>query len=145
MTNIDDNVEVAAALRRTVGALYRRLMQNQRGGLTPAQHSLLATIEAHGPLRPGELAAREQVTSATVTRSVAWAVDRDLARRIADPHDRRTSLVELTPAGLSLLASVRASRTAEFERRLRRLSAAELRMLRDGLAAMETLHSRRFD
>jgi DNA-binding MarR family transcriptional regulator len=143
LKNTDDNVEVAAALRRTVGALYRRLLQNERGGLTPAQLSLLATIEAHGPLRPGELAAREQVTPATVTRSVSWAVDRDLARRIADPHDRRSSLVEISPAGAALLATLRESRTAEFERRLKRLSPEERATLASGLKALETFYDAR--
>ncbi|MDG4834360.1 MarR family transcriptional regulator [Solwaraspora sp. WMMD1047] len=134
---MEDNVDVAAALRRSVGALHRLLVRSERGALTPAQLSLLATVEAHGPLRPGELAAREQVTSSTVTRSVTWAVERGLVRQSVDGRDRRASLIEITPAGSVLLASLRAKGTAEFAQRLRRLSAAERKVLAEGLAALE--------
>jgi DNA-binding MarR family transcriptional regulator len=130
-------VEIAAALRRSVGALHRDLVRSERGALSPAQLSLLDTIEAHGPIRPGDLAAREHVNSSTMARSIAWAVDRGLARRSADSDDARTCRIEITPAGAELLTTLRARGTAAFADRLRRLSPAERSTLADGLAALE--------
>lgn len=141
MTRHDDtqDLEAAAALRRMVGALYRRFRVNEEGGLTAAQLSLLASLEAYGPIRPGELAAKEQVTAATMTRSIVWVVERGLARRVSDPDDRRSVRIQLTAEGAGLLATLRAVRTAEFTRRVGALSDEERCTLVRALPALEAL------
>ena len=55
------DAELAGRLRVAVGLLVRRLRQRDPGHLSPAQLSALVTIEAAGPVRNGDLAARENV------------------------------------------------------------------------------------
>ncbi|MCZ9339663.1 MarR family transcriptional regulator, partial [Streptomyces sp. TRM76130] len=54
---------------------------------------------ADRPLRIGEIAERMQVVGPHVTRQVQELERRELVRRIADPHDRRASLIEPTEEG----------------------------------------------
>ena len=62
------------------------------------------------------------------------AEEHGLVRRLPDPTDRRATLLELTPAGHSLLAAISAQRHEGAAERLGRLSADEqaelLRLLR---------------
>ncbi|MFD8743310.1 MarR family winged helix-turn-helix transcriptional regulator [Streptomyces sp. NPDC059616] len=60
---------------------------------------LLSLRTADGPLRIGEIADRMQVVGPHVTRQVQALEKRGLVRRVADPHDRRASLIEPTEAG----------------------------------------------
>ncbi|MFB7653244.1 MULTISPECIES: MarR family winged helix-turn-helix transcriptional regulator [unclassified Streptomyces] len=65
----------------------------------PAMGVLLALRTADGPLRIGEIADRMQVVGPHVTRQVQALEKRGLVRRVADPHDRRASLIEPTEPG----------------------------------------------
>ncbi|MFG2679662.1 MarR family winged helix-turn-helix transcriptional regulator [Streptomyces sp. NPDC048392] len=65
----------------------------------PAMGVLLALRTADGPLRIGEIADRMQVVGPHVTRQVQALEKRSLVRRVADPHDRRASLIEPTGPG----------------------------------------------
>ncbi|WP_217168021.1 MarR family winged helix-turn-helix transcriptional regulator [Streptomyces sp. AC512_CC834] len=65
----------------------------------PAMGVLLALRTADAPLRIGEIADRMQVVGPHVTRQVQALEKRGLVRRVADPHDRRASLIEPTEAG----------------------------------------------
>jgi DNA-binding MarR family transcriptional regulator len=87
--------------------------------------SALAEVVRSGPLRLGDLAARERVTPATLSRVVAGLVEHGYVERAADPDDARAGLLTATPAGEQLLRDSRARRTAELAGRLRRLSEAE--------------------
>jgi DNA-binding MarR family transcriptional regulator len=60
---------------------------------------LLATHLAGRPVRIGEIAERMQVAGPHVTRQVQELERRGLVRRIADPSDRRASLIEPTEDG----------------------------------------------
>jgi DNA-binding MarR family transcriptional regulator len=138
----DDLMEIASRLRIVVGALYRRFRQNQDGGLTPAQLSLLATVEAFGPIRLGDLAEREGVQPSTLTRSVNWLVVHGLAERQVAPEDRRATIVALSPDGATLLDRLRERRTAAFARRLDRMPAVDFATLERALPALESLIDR---
>lgn len=62
---------------------------------------VLVTLRAADqPLRIGEIADRMQVVGPHVTRQVQALEKRGLVRRVADPHDRRASLIEPTGDGL---------------------------------------------
>ena len=65
----------------------------------PAVGVLVALLAAGEPLRIGEIADRMQVVGPHVTRQVQALEKRRLVRRIADPHDRRASLIEPTETG----------------------------------------------
>ncbi|MFJ1680641.1 MarR family winged helix-turn-helix transcriptional regulator [Streptomyces sp. NPDC088251] len=65
----------------------------------PAMGVLLSLRTAGKPLRIGEIADRMQVVGPHVTRQVQALEKRSLVRRVADPHDRRASLIEPTGTG----------------------------------------------
>ncbi|MFI8348677.1 MarR family winged helix-turn-helix transcriptional regulator [Streptomyces sp. NPDC085596] len=65
----------------------------------PAVAVLMTLHMADRPLRIGEIAERMQVVGPHVTRQVQGLERRGLVRRVADPHDRRASLIEPTPEG----------------------------------------------
>lgn len=65
----------------------------------PAVGVLIALRTAGTPLRIGEIAERMQVVGPHVTRQVQALEKRGLVRRVADPHDRRVSLIELAGPG----------------------------------------------
>lgn len=65
----------------------------------PAVGVLMSLHMADRPLRIGEIAERMQVVGPHVTRQVQGLERRGLVRRVADPHDRRASLIEPTAEG----------------------------------------------
>lgn len=65
----------------------------------PALGVLVSLRLAGTPLRIGEIAERMQVVGPHVTRQVQALERRGLVQRVADPHDRRASLIEPTAAG----------------------------------------------
>jgi DNA-binding MarR family transcriptional regulator len=69
--------------------------------------SALASIEARGMLRLGELAAIEGVVPSTMTRLVASLELDGLLRRAPSPDDGRSSVVRATEAGMALLVRLR--------------------------------------
>src|ERR671932_712646 len=115
---------LAAHLRLAVTRTARRLRQEAGGGLSPTLSAALATIERHWPLTPSELAARERVQRPTATRLIAGLEERGLVGRTADPGDRRSSLIAVTPEGAALLRELRTRKDAFLARRLNDLPAA---------------------
>ncbi|MEU4190759.1 MarR family transcriptional regulator [Kribbella sp. NPDC026611] len=65
----------------------------------PAMTILLTLSMAGTPLRVGEIADRMQVVGPHVTRQIQSLEQRGLVRRVADPTDRRASLIEATETG----------------------------------------------
>ena len=134
-TNVRELSETAAHLRVVIARTARRLRQEALGPeadaeLSPSLTAALATIEAHGPLTPSELADRERVRRPTATRVIGRLIAAELAERTADPSDRRSALVSITPAGRELMRRLRKRKTAYLARRLRDLPP-------DDLAAIE--------
>ncbi len=131
--------ELAGRLRLAVGALVRWMRQRDPGNLSPAQLSALASVDVYGPLRIGDLAARERVAAPTMTRLVAQLADAGLLTRGPDPTDGRGSLVSLAPAGAAALDEVRRERTTLLGRRLAALSAEQRAAVAAALPALEAL------
>ncbi|CAA9240928.1 MAG: hypothetical protein AVDCRST_MAG41-1409 [uncultured Corynebacteriales bacterium] len=131
--------ELAGRLRMAVGLLVRRLRQRDPGDLSVAQLSALVTIESLGPVRSGDLAAREHVAAPTMTRLVGMLADAGYVTRSPDPSDGRGSLVSLAPAGAAALDAVRRQRTSELSVRLARLSPAQRASIAAALPALEAL------
>jgi len=137
-----DDAELAARLRIAVGGLVRWLRQRDPGSLSPAQLSALLSVELYGPLRIGDLAARERVSPPTMTRLVDVLAEARLVDRRPDPEDRRGQLVELAPAGGALLAEIRRERTTLLSRRLAALPPEDRAALAAALPALEALQER---
>src|SRR6476620_7137381 len=103
MATISAAPHLASRLRLAVARTARRLRQEAGGALSPTLTAALATVDRHGPLTPSELASRERVQRPTATRLIAKLEEQGLVGRTADPADRRSSLIALTPEGKALL------------------------------------------
>jgi len=126
-------------LRVAVGRLHRRLAQRASGELTFAQISALVTVEKHGPIRQGELAAREKVAAPSMTRTVGGLIGAGLVEKIPDPEDGRSSHIVATPAAHALLDKVRSERAAMLTERAARLTADQYATLVAALPVLEQL------
>jgi DNA-binding MarR family transcriptional regulator len=132
-----DDRAAAAQLGDLVGRLVRMLRRSHVGTLGPASAAALVTVVRSGPLRMGDLAEREGVTAAALSRVVA-ALERDgLVERSADPGDRRSAFVTASARGRDVVQALRAARAAVLVERISRLSAAERETLLAGLAILE--------
>jgi DNA-binding MarR family transcriptional regulator len=120
---------VAAHLRVVVARTARRLRQEAGSDLSPSQTSALAAVDRHGPLTPSELAACERIQRPTATRVLARLEEAGWVTRAADPEDRRSSLVSITPEGRALLEKLRTRKDAFLAQRLAKLDAEELATL----------------
>lgn len=119
--------------------MARRLRQEAGAELSPSQTAALATIERHGPLTPSELASRERVQRPTVTRVLARLEEAGLVDRAADPGDRRSSLVSISPAGRDLLEVARTRKDAYLATRLESLDASDREALDRAAAIFERM------
>lgn len=140
MSRVITETELASRLRLAVTRLNRRLRREAASNdVTPSQLSSLATIEQHGPLPLGELAARERVQPPTMTRIVAALEEAKLVTRHADEADRRVARIAITGAGSRYLAKRRDRKDVFLARRLAGLSAAEAATVIDALPILERL------
>jgi DNA-binding MarR family transcriptional regulator len=143
-TTSTDVAEVAARLRLAIVRTARRLRQDALGAegvdvLSPTLSAALATIEVHGPLTPSELAERERIQRPTATRTVSRLAELGLVERTADPGDRRSALVSVTPEGRALVRRLRRRKDAFLARRLRDADAADLAALERAADVLERL------
>jgi len=72
-------------------------------GLSASDQRALDLIERHGPLTAGELAERSGLAPASVTGLLSRLERKGLARRVPNPNDRRSVLVELVYEGLTAM------------------------------------------
>jgi DNA-binding MarR family transcriptional regulator len=131
--------DLATRLRLGITRSARRLRQEAGGDLSPSLTAALSTIAAHGPLTPSELATRERIQRPTATKILARLEAPGLVARTADPQDRRSALVAITPAGQALLAELRTRKDAYLAQRLRTLNAEDRATLRRAAEILERL------
>ncbi|MFI5036297.1 MAG: MarR family winged helix-turn-helix transcriptional regulator [Acidimicrobiales bacterium] len=129
--------ETAARLRRAVTRLNRRLRASALGGVSPAQASMLASIDRLGHPTLGDLAVAEQVQPPSVTRVVQVMEEAGYVTCGPDPDDRRSTRVRLTPLGRRELTTIRHRKTEFLERAIHTLSAVDRRRVRDLVGLLE--------
>jgi DNA-binding MarR family transcriptional regulator len=112
-----------------IHVLRRAAELDPESGLTRARLSALSVVVFRGPLTLGALAEAEGVRSATMTSIVSGLEREGLVRRKPNTQDRRSVLVEATPAGKEALDRGRARRIAAIAERLGDLSGPELAVL----------------
>jgi DNA-binding MarR family transcriptional regulator len=139
MRTVDSTLDLAVRLRLAITRTSRRLRQTSGAGLSPSLTSALASIDSHGPLTPSELAARERVQRPTATRLVARLEELGVVQRAADPQDRRSSLLSVTPEGHALMEELRGRKTAYLAQRLEGLPADERATLDRAAAILERI------
>ena len=131
--------DVSGRLFLAVGRLSRSLRQAGVPGPGHGAISALATLVNSGQLRLGDLAAKEGVAAATMSRIIASLVESGYVSRESDPVDRRAWLAKATDEGERLIYGVRSTRVQELNRRLDRLSPEHREALTTALPALEAL------
>lgn len=118
-----------------------RRMRQERGdtGLSATHLAALATLERHGALPLGELAALEKVAPPSMTRVVARLAVSSLVDRQSRPGDRRQVLVAITEQGRRLLAADRRRRDEWLTARLGELPAPDLAALAEIIPVLDRL------
>ena len=132
---------LASALRVSVMRLSRRL-RNERDAsedLTANQLAVLGTLWRRGALTIGELAALEKVQPPSMTRTVDCLCAKGLAARAPHDQDRRLVVVALTATAEAVIQESRRRKEAWLNLRLKELTVAERRTLRDAAPILERL------
>ena len=96
-----NTIRTADMLFDLIGRLLRPLNVSAAGGL------VLGILRDHGPMSPSALGERLIVTRATVTGLVDSLEQHGFVRRSANPTDRRSLVVQITPAGQAVLQELR--------------------------------------
>jgi DNA-binding MarR family transcriptional regulator len=96
-----NTMRTADLLFDRIGQILRPLNVSAAGGL------VLGMLRDQGAMTPSELGERLIVTRATVTGLLDSLERRGFVRRTAHATDRRSITVEITPAGLDVLAELR--------------------------------------
>ncbi|HEX8135869.1 MAG TPA: MarR family transcriptional regulator [Actinomycetes bacterium] len=131
--------ELVVRLRLAVMRLARRLRQQTEGEITASRLSALSSVDRLGPLSLGALAAVERVRPPTLTRIVGHLEAAGLVVRRPAPGDRRSTEVEVSPAGRKLLDRSRTRKDAYLAERLATLDPAEVEVLRRAAGVLERL------
>ena len=141
MTSSTD-AALASRLRLSVMRLARRMrLERAETSLTLTQLAALATLERHGSLTPGELAAHERVQPPSMTRVVASLHDAGLVTRSPHPSDGRQVLLAVAPAATALLREDRRRREAWLAQRLRELDDDDRAVLDRAAEVLDRLAS----
>lgn len=129
-------VAVIARLGRLGSFIDRELEANfARFGINRAGWDVLASLRRHGPpyrLTPTQLYRALMRTSGAITNQLHRLESAGLVRRVADPNDGRSTLVELTEEGRALVRRVAPTHLDTERRILSALTASE----RDHLAGL---------
>jgi DNA-binding MarR family transcriptional regulator len=110
--------------------------------LTLTQFRLLKHL-GEGPLMTTVLAARLEVTPATVSAAIDGLVRRGMVERLPSTGDRRAVPLRCTPDGHAALEAARARQHAALSRLFSALSPQETRELADGLRAVRRVLAER--
>jgi DNA-binding MarR family transcriptional regulator len=120
-TNSDDLDDVGFLLAKASQRINERLVARfaERGfpEVRASYGSVLVPLFAGGPLRPGEIAARAQLSKQAMTGLVKQCEDAGLVARERDPGDGRAYRVSLTARGRALQAVARDA-LAELDREI---------------------------
>jgi DNA-binding MarR family transcriptional regulator len=130
---------LGADLLAVVARLNRLATQRIQMPLPSAQARLLATIEAQGEARIGDLAAVDHCSQPTMTTQVRRLEEAGLVTRTIDPGDARAVRIRITPQGMRTLTAVRADRAAAIEPQLARLEPVERQVLADAVEVLRRL------
>ncbi|SDK33437.1 MarR family winged helix-turn-helix transcriptional regulator [Nonomuraea jiangxiensis] len=142
--DITDEVvsEAAAQAARDVWVVLSRLRRrlaalDGAGDLSPAQASVLARLDKHGPASASELAVAEQVRPQSMAKIVIALEEAGLVARHPDPADGRRQVVTLTGLGGERRLGDLRARQAWLARAMQERGTPE--QLRAVITAMELL------
>ena len=120
------------ASRALLGIVARSLVDALQQVTLP-QFRVLVMLSASGPMRMGAIAAQMGSHPSTFSRTVDRLVSGGWVQREINRDSRRETLLQLTPAGASLVEDVSTRRYEEIARILARLTPDEQSRVRDAL------------
>jgi DNA-binding MarR family transcriptional regulator len=127
-------------LKRCAALLDRKLEETfAKFGLTHWEFDVLATLRQSGApycLAPTTLFSSLMVTSGTMTHRLQQLESKGLVSRVPNSSDARSTLVQLTSAGLSLIDRAVEAHVENERRILSRLKASDLAALDTRLAKL---------
>ncbi len=126
MTPVEHVARELGQLVRSLKGLHAAVVEQAGVRLELPAAALLAALDERGRSRPSSLAEALHLDLSSVSRQVAALEREGWIVRERDPEDSRASLLELTPAGESVLARVRAARTSQLAALLPGWTADEL-------------------
>lgn len=110
------------------GKLRTRLRSNF--DISTPRFDVLAILHGHsGPMTMGELSSGLMVTTGNVTGIVDMLIDEGLVTKSPNPADRRSHLIEITPAGRKLFARIAPALANWFEEAMSDMTVAEIKEL----------------
>jgi DNA-binding MarR family transcriptional regulator len=132
--------ELAGGLRTVINRLaYTLRTPVAADGITPTRLAGMMTLMKHGPLRPGDLAARLSISAASASRLIDILVEGEWVEREPDPDDRRACLVSLSAHGVETLERLRREGTGELAAGIEALPADQREALAAALPALIAL------
>jgi len=134
-----DNAELASHVSLSVFRLARKLKREGAPEITPTLLAALSSIDRHGTMTAGALAAHEQIQKPTCTRVIADLLALGFIDRVPDPADGRVAWVQVTASGRRLLHRVRVRRNAYLAKRMKKLNPDELAPLERAAGILERL------
>lgn len=138
---LSDHAELAEQVHRELFRLTATLRRQEydhcsTGELTLTQCSVLYHLRETRRARVADLAAREQVTIATMAKAIRRLQELDLVRRQRDLSDYRSNWIEITTKGVQ---TQRAAVEGLREAMINELSAAEISALQAALGPLNRL------
>ena len=134
------DAELVAQVRRGATRLARRLRQERPDEALSAMKILvLAYLHRWGPATPGEIASAEDLPPQSLTRALGELEAQELLTRDRDERDRRQYVLEITAAGLLVLAQDMDARDHWLAQAMTELSETERQVLRLAAVLMDSL------
>jgi len=138
--NVGTHPWLASELRLGVMRLARRLrLERSDDAMSLNQLAVMGTLERHGRLTVGQLAAHEKVRPPSMTRTVACLQESGHVQRSPHETDGRQVVVELTEVGRARVLADRRRRDAWMAQRLKELTKAERDVLRAAAPILDRL------
>nr|WP_255599468.1 MarR family transcriptional regulator [Afifella sp. IM 167] len=132
----DEIAPVVGELEQEFAFLARALEAVHRKRAYPLEraHYLLLLQLREGPRTIGDLSTALALDDSTVTRQVGAMLKRKLVRKLANPADGRSALVERTPEGASSAEEMRLARLHRIARLFAHWSETDRQCLAEMLA-----------
>ncbi|RZK61868.1 MAG: MarR family transcriptional regulator [Hymenobacter sp.] len=137
-----DALNLATELRTVVTRLVKQLRAHSptREQLSLTERSVVRLLDQHPHLLPSELAAREKVTTQSMSQILSRLAARGYLTRQPSPTDRRKVHVAIADAGRALLQTARQERDEWLHEALAaHCSAQELATLRQALPVLQKI------
>ncbi|MCK2218768.1 MarR family transcriptional regulator [Actinomadura sp. ATCC 31491] len=133
--DLDAVISAVLTGSRLLVAVAARSLAAAQDQVTLPQFRMLVVLSAHGETKLVTMAELLDVNSSTAMRMADRLAAAGLIVRKVNPHNRRESLMRLTPEGRRLVDDVTARRRAEIAAIISRMTPAQAHALIDAMAA----------